>query len=145
MVILIIIVVIVILWFRSGSIEAEKEFKEKCNLDNLHSAIKSLIAFEPNGRATRIFNNCVYISFKKNEKMSKSIKLETAPPYLIITFGMHNTDYKGRIYKSFQMDSRQTTIHWDPSSKIKKEFVLFENEILEENPEFWLEKHVSKK
>ena len=147
MVILIIIVVIVGLWFWRGSKDAEKECIEKCNIDNQQSVINSLREIEPNGRATRIFINCVYISFKKNEKISKSIKLETAPPYIIITLGMNNSDYgnQGSISKSFQIDSRQTTIHWDPSSNIKKKFILFENETLEKNPKFWLEKYVSTK
>lgn len=144
MVIVIIIIAIVAFWFWSGSKDAEKEYKEICQIDNLQPLINSLRGIEPNGRATRIFINCVYISFKKNEKMSKSIKLETVPPYINITLGMHNGNNSSPS-KQFQFNVIHKTGNMYITTKIKKGFIEFENEILEQNPEFWHEKSVKTK
>lgn len=144
MVIVIIIIVIVAFWFWSGSKDAEKEYKEICQIDNLQPLINSLRGIEPNGRATRIFINCVYISFKKNEKMSKSIKLETVPPNINITLGMHNGNNSSPS-KQFQFNVIHKPGNMDMTTKIKKGFIEFENEILEQNPEFWIGKEIKTK
>lgn len=144
MVIAIIIIVIVGLWFWSGSKDAEKEYKEKCQIDNLQPLINSLRAIDPNGISGRISINCVYILFKKNEKMSKSITIETLPPYINITLGMNN-GRNSSPSKRFQFNVIHNPENMSITTKIKKGFIQFENEILEQNPEFWLEKNVKTK